>query len=64
MMAVSLFVMLALSAFAIDLASLRDSKAEAQRAADAIALAGRERVPGYALDGSGGDGRQREDPGA
>jgi len=35
-----LMAMLALAAFAIDLASLRDSKAEAQRAADAIALAG------------------------
>jgi len=40
MMAVSLFMMLALAALAVDLASLRDSKAEAQRAADAIALAG------------------------
>ena len=40
MVAVSLFAMLALSALAIDLASLRDSKAESQRAADAIALAG------------------------
>ena len=40
MLAVSLFVMLALAALAIDLGSLRDAKAEAQRAADAIALAG------------------------
>jgi hypothetical protein len=40
MIAVSLFAMLALSALAIDLASLRDGKAEAQRAADTIALAG------------------------
>lgn len=38
--AVSLFAMLALAALAIDLGSLRDAKAEAQRAADAIALAG------------------------
>ncbi len=40
MIAVSLFAMLALAALAIDLASLRDTKAESQRAADAIALAG------------------------
>jgi hypothetical protein len=40
MMAVSLMAMLALGALAIDLSSLRDSKAEAQRTADAIALAG------------------------
>jgi putative Flp pilus-assembly TadE/G-like protein len=40
MVAVSLFMMMALAAFAVDLAFLRDSKAEAQRAADAIALAG------------------------
>lgn len=40
MFAVSLLAMLALAAFAIDLASLRDAKAESQRAADAIALAG------------------------
>jgi hypothetical protein len=40
MVAVSLFMMMALAALAIDLAFLRDSKAEAQRAADAIALAG------------------------
>src|SRR5207244_1942972 len=40
MIAVSLFAMLALAALAIDLAYLRDTKAEAQRAADAIALAG------------------------
>jgi Flp pilus assembly protein TadG len=40
MFAVMLFAMLALAAFAIDLAFLRDSKAESQRAADAIALAG------------------------
>jgi hypothetical protein len=40
MFAVMLFAMLALAALAIDLASLRDSKAESQRAADAIALAG------------------------
>jgi putative Flp pilus-assembly TadE/G-like protein len=38
--AVSLFAMLAMAALAIDLASLRDSKAESQRAADAVALAG------------------------
>src|SRR4051794_10146941 len=40
LMAVLLFGMLALSAFAIDLPSLRDAPGEAQRAADAIALAG------------------------
>jgi len=40
MVAVSLMAMLALAALAIDLASLRDAKAESQRAADAIALAG------------------------
>ena len=40
MMAVLLIGMLALSALAIDLASLRDARGEAQRAADAIALAG------------------------
>jgi hypothetical protein len=40
MMAVLLFGMLALSALAIDLASLRDARGEAQRAADAIALGG------------------------
>src|SRR3954469_4843278 len=40
LMAVLLFGMLALSALAIDLASLRDARGEAQRAADAIALAG------------------------
>jgi len=40
MVAVTLMAMLALSALAIDLASLRDSRAEAQRAADVIALAG------------------------
>jgi hypothetical protein len=40
MLAVSLFAMLALAALAIDLGSLRDAKAEAQRAADAVALAG------------------------
>ncbi len=40
MMAVLLFGMLALSALDIDLASLRDARGEAQRAADAIALAG------------------------
>ena len=34
MMAVMLFGMLALAAFAIDLASLRDARTEAQRAAD------------------------------
>src|SRR5689334_13726947 len=39
-MAVVLMVMLALSALAIDLASLRDARAESQRAADVIALAG------------------------
>jgi hypothetical protein len=39
-MAVTLMVMLGLSALAIDLAYLRDSKAEAQRSADMIALAG------------------------
>ena len=36
----SLFAMLALAALAIDLSSLRDTKAEAQRAADVIALSG------------------------
>jgi hypothetical protein len=40
MMSVMLFGMLALSALAIDLASLRSARSEAQRAADAIALAG------------------------
>ena len=40
LMAVVLFGMLALSALAIDLAMLRDARSEAQRAADAIALAG------------------------
>jgi len=40
MIAVSLFAMLALAALAIDLASVRDAKAEAQRSADVIALAG------------------------
>src|SRR5689334_12432299 len=39
-MAVVLMVMLALSALAIDLAALRDARAEAQRSADVIALAG------------------------
>ena len=38
--AASLFAMLALAALAIDLGSLRQAKAEAQRAADAVALAG------------------------
>ncbi|HEY9505695.1 MAG TPA: Tad domain-containing protein, partial [Gemmatimonadales bacterium] len=40
LMAVMLFAMLALAAFAIDLASLRDARTEAQRTADAVALAG------------------------
>jgi hypothetical protein len=40
MVAVTLLAMLALSAFAIDLASLRDARGESQRAADAVALAG------------------------
>jgi len=40
LVAVSLFAMLALAALAIDLGNLRDAKAEAQRSADAIALAG------------------------
>src|SRR4051812_39522065 len=40
LMAVILFSMLALAGLAIDLASLRDARSEAQRAADAIALAG------------------------
>jgi len=40
MFAVSLFAMLALAALAIDLSSLRDTRAEAQRAADVIALSG------------------------
>jgi hypothetical protein len=40
LMAVLLFSMLALAGLAIDLASLRDARSEAQRAADAIALAG------------------------
>ncbi|HET7055328.1 MAG TPA: Tad domain-containing protein [Thermomicrobiales bacterium] len=40
LVAVSMVAMLALAAFAIDLASLRDAKAESQRAADVIALAG------------------------
>jgi Flp pilus assembly protein TadG len=40
LIAVCLFAMLALSALAIDLAVIRDARSEAQRAADAIALAG------------------------
>jgi putative Flp pilus-assembly TadE/G-like protein len=40
MLAVSLFAMLAMGALAIDLGSLRDAKAETQRSADAVALAG------------------------
>jgi len=40
LMAVMLFAMLALAGLAIDLASLRDAHGEAQRAADATALAG------------------------
>ncbi len=40
LVAVMLFSMLALAALAIDLSSLRDARAEAQRAADAIALGG------------------------
>lgn len=39
-MSVMLFAMLAMAAFAIDLASLRSARSEAQRAADAVALAG------------------------
>jgi putative Flp pilus-assembly TadE/G-like protein len=39
-MAVTLLAMLALSALAIDLGSLRSARAEAQRTADAVALAG------------------------
>ena len=39
-MSVMLFAMLALAAFAIDLASIRSARSEAQRAADAVALAG------------------------
>jgi hypothetical protein len=38
--AVSLMAMLAMAALAIDLAALRDARGEAQRSADAIALAG------------------------
>jgi Putative Flp pilus-assembly TadE/G-like len=40
LMAIMLFGMLALAALAIDLASLRDARTEAQRTADAVALAG------------------------
>src|ERR1041384_664702 len=40
MVTVSLMAMLALAALAIDLAALRDARGEAQRSADAIALAG------------------------
>ncbi|MGH7579005.1 MAG: type IV pilus modification PilV family protein, partial [Gemmatimonadales bacterium] len=40
LMAVFLFGMLAMAALAIDLASLRSARSEAQRAADAVALAG------------------------
>jgi hypothetical protein len=40
MFAVSLMAMLALAALAVDLAALRDARGEAQRSADAIALAG------------------------
>jgi hypothetical protein len=39
-MSVMFFAMLAMAAFAIDLASLRSARTEAQRAADAVALAG------------------------
>jgi hypothetical protein len=39
-MSVMLFAMMAMAALAIDLASLRSARSEAQRAADAIALAG------------------------
>lgn len=39
-MSVMLFAMLAMAALAIDLASLRSARSEAQRAADAVALAG------------------------
>jgi hypothetical protein len=40
MLAVSLFAMLAMAALAVDMSNLRDAKAEAQRAADVIALSG------------------------
>ena len=40
LMSVMLFGMMALAALAIDLASLRSARSEAQRSADAIALAG------------------------
>jgi len=40
LMSVMLFAMMAMAALAIDLASLRSARSEAQRAADAIALAG------------------------
>jgi hypothetical protein len=40
MVAVSLMAMLAMAALAMDLAALRDARGEAQRSADAIALAG------------------------
>jgi hypothetical protein len=38
--AISLFVMLAVTALAVDLSAMRDARAEAQRSADAVALAG------------------------
>ena len=59
MMAVSLFVMLALAAFAIDLASLRDARGEAQRAADAIALAGASAFRDMPWTDADGDRRAR-----
>ena len=40
MLAVSLFALLAMAALAIDMSNLRDAKADAQRAADVIALSG------------------------
>ena len=40
MLAVSLFAMLAMAALAVDMSNLRDAKADAQRAADVVALSG------------------------
>jgi hypothetical protein len=57
--AVMLFGMMAMAALAIDLASLRDAKAEAQRAADMIALAGANAFRKYpAIDGETLDSAQ------
>ena len=59
MMAVTLFAMLALSALAIDLAALRDGKAEAQTRRGRDRARRRERVPGHALGGRGDLGQRQ-----